>query len=265
MYLPRPRANESTVDKMPTHPACSRGYLFFLVLPALRHICWTNSDRLAPSSCPAHDGRYCRNGGFGPEQAQRIGQATGLPTPVEIDRKLYDLRRLGFANPIKMVATSPTILNLATENICGKISDLYALGFVDPMKIITNSPTILTYAIESIRNKLSDLRTLGFMVSSQPPILSYSIETIRTKLSDLRALGFADPVEMVVRFPTMLGCTIENGKLSDLRSQAVRGDHPLDPDDTCSYPRAPFSARHGWASSTGIMVLGKSLFPTWKT
>ena len=232
-------------------------------------------SRLAPAQPMTVDTaerlRHLLNCGFGPEQAQRIGQATGLPTPVEIDSKLSDLRRLGFANPIKIVATSPTILNLAIENICGKISDLRALGFVDPMKIITNSPTILTYAIESIRNKLSELRTLGFMGSvenGQQPASNPQLFNRDHSYQALRSTrGFVDPVEMVVRFPTMLGYTIENmrGKLSDLRSQAVRGDHPLDPDDTCSYPRAPFSARHAWDSSTGIMVPGKSLSPTWKT
>ena len=37
--------------------------------------------------------------------------------------------------------------------IQGKIADLRELGFVDPVKMITSSPAILNYAIANVRAK----------------------------------------------------------------------------------------------------------------
>jgi hypothetical protein len=39
-----------------------------------------------------------------------------------IRNKIADLRELGFADPVKMVTSRPTILDLAIDNISGKIA-----------------------------------------------------------------------------------------------------------------------------------------------
>ena len=47
--------------------------------------------------------------------------------------KLADLRELGFADPVKMVASFPEIAGLAIDNIRRKIADLRDLGGVAPV------------------------------------------------------------------------------------------------------------------------------------
>ena len=68
-----------------------------------------------------------------------------------IRNKIADLRELGFADPVKMITSRPTILDLAIDNICGKIADLHELGFADPVTMIASTPAILTYAIDNGR------------------------------------------------------------------------------------------------------------------
>ena len=82
-----------------------------------------------------------------------------------------------------MITSSPPILGLAIENICGKIADLRRLCFADPVKMITSLPAILGYAIHSIRGKIADLREMGFadpvkMITTNPAILGYARERL---------------------------------------------------------------------------------------
>jgi mTERF len=124
--------------------------------------------------------------------------------------KIGDLRELGFADPVKMVTSNPTILGLASDTIRGKIADLRELGFADPVKMIMSRPVILTYSIENVRGKIADLRELGFadpvkMITSFPAMLDLAITNIRGKIADLRELGFADPVKMITSNPVILG------------------------------------------------------------
>ena len=49
-----------------------------------------------------------------------------------------------------MVTSLPAILGLAIDNITGKLSDLKRLGFADPVKMVTSSPAILGYARERL-------------------------------------------------------------------------------------------------------------------
>jgi hypothetical protein len=44
-----------------------------------------------------------------------------------------------------------------------------ALGLEDSVKMITSSPAILDYAIENIQGKISDLRELGFANPANVP------------------------------------------------------------------------------------------------
>ena len=41
------------------------------------------------------------------------------------------------------------------------------LGFADPVKMIRSSPAILGLAINNIRGRVADLRELGFMIRSR--------------------------------------------------------------------------------------------------
>ena len=100
-----------------------------------------------------------------------------------IHGRMADLRRLGFADPVKMIAYFPTILGLGIDNIRGRIDDLRELGVADPVKMITSSPTILGLAMDNIRGRITDLRELGFsdpvrMVTSRPSILGYARERV---------------------------------------------------------------------------------------
>jgi hypothetical protein len=120
------------------------------------------------------------------------------------------LRELGFADPVKMITSAPSILSYAPGSIRGKIANLREFGFTDPVKMITSLPAILGYAVENIRSKIFDLRGLGFsdpvkMITSLPAILGYAISTIRGKIADLNQLGFADPVNMITSLPAIMG------------------------------------------------------------
>src|SRR4029078_4287222 len=64
--------------------------------------------------------------------------------------RIADLHDLGFADPVKMVTSSPTILGLAIDNIRGRITELRELGFSDPVKMVTSRPAILGYARERV-------------------------------------------------------------------------------------------------------------------
>jgi hypothetical protein len=88
--------------------------------------------------------------GFDREAADKIFEALDLPEPAKIDQKIADLQGLGFADPVKMITSSPAILGLAIDNIRGKIADLQGLGFADPVKMITSLPAILGYARERV-------------------------------------------------------------------------------------------------------------------
>ena len=121
--------------------------------------------------------------GFDEAGADTVFEAIDLPDSAAISLRISDLRALGFADPVKMITSSPPILGYAIDNIRGKISDLRALGFADPVKMITSSPTILGYALDNIRGKISDLRALGFadpvkMITTLPPILGYARERV---------------------------------------------------------------------------------------
>ena len=49
------------------------------------------------------------------------------------------------------------------DNIRGKIADLREVGFADPVKMIASHPSILSYSIDSIRTKIANLIELGFV------------------------------------------------------------------------------------------------------
>ena len=128
--------------------------------------------------------RCLRDCGFSRAQSNHVFEALDLPSIDNIRGKLADLRALGFADPVKMITSSPAILGYAIDNIRGKLADLRALGFADPVKMITSSPAILGYAIDNIRGKLADLRALGFAdpvktITSLPTILGYAPARVR--------------------------------------------------------------------------------------
>ena len=90
--------------------------------------------------------------GFSEAAADKIFEAVDLPPVADIDAKISALRDLGFADPVKMITSSPAILGLSVDdNIKPKISALRDLGFADPVKMITSSPAILGYAPDRLR------------------------------------------------------------------------------------------------------------------
>jgi len=69
---------------------------------------------------------------------------------VNIRGRIADLRELGCADPVKIVALNPTIVGLAFDNIRRRIADLRELGFNDPVKMVTSRPAILVYGRERV-------------------------------------------------------------------------------------------------------------------
>ena len=45
---------------------------------------------------------------------------------------------------------------MSLDSICVRIADLRQLGFADPVKMITSSPEILGFAIDNIRGKIAN-------------------------------------------------------------------------------------------------------------
>jgi hypothetical protein len=56
-----------------------------------------------------------------------------------------------------MIRVSPEILDLRIPNIRSKIAELRDLGFADPVKTISSTPSILSYAVDSIHSKIANL------------------------------------------------------------------------------------------------------------
>ena len=61
-----------------------------------------------------------------------------------------------------MVTSSPAILGYAIGSIRDKLTDLRELGFADSVKLVASQPAILGYAMGNIRGKITNLRELGF-------------------------------------------------------------------------------------------------------
>ena len=140
-------------------------------------------NRLAPSVFATHPVYLLfRQEGAGRIDIEHIFDAfAGQPPKASsIDAKLKGLRDRGFADPVKMIASSPAILGYAFENIDAKLKGLRDRGFADPVKMIVTLPAILGLAFENIDAKLKGLRDRGFadpvkMIASSPAILGYSM------------------------------------------------------------------------------------------
>lgn len=66
---------------------------------------------------------HLRRCGFSADQADKVAETIDLPSCAAIDTRLADLRALGFADPVKMITSSPAILGYSRERIllCGEV------------------------------------------------------------------------------------------------------------------------------------------------
>ena len=153
------------------------------------------------------------------------------PSLICIDAKLSGLRERGFADPVKMIASSPAILGYAFDNIDAKLSGLRERGFADPVKMITSLPAILGYAFDNIDAKLSGLRERGFadpvkMIASSPAILGYAFDNIDAKLSYARHMH-VDGRALVTKWPVILGYSLKRIHFVARVTLTVSGDIAL--------------------------------------
>ena len=88
--------------------------------------------------------------GFEDEAAVKVFDAIDLPAPGVIAQRLADLRKLGFADPVKMITSSPAILGYAIANIEGKLVYFASVG-LDVHSLVQRFPPILGYNIDRIR------------------------------------------------------------------------------------------------------------------
>ena len=110
-----------------------------------------------------------------------------------IQNKIKGLKERGFKDPVKMITTSPEVLNLGWENIDGKIKELKERGFKDPVKMITARPQVLGLGWENIDGKIKGLKERGFkdpvkMITARPQVLGLGWENIDGKLMMLKGL-----------------------------------------------------------------------------
>ncbi len=76
----------------------------------------------------------------------------------ETYKKIESLKKLGFADPVKMIVSLPAIFGLNIKSMEEKIESLKKLGFADPVKMIVSLPALLGLNIEkNIEPKLTIL------------------------------------------------------------------------------------------------------------
>ena len=132
---------------------------------------------------------------FGADQLALIEEQREHLWPVQYyQEKIEGLSDRGFANPVKMIASQPTILCYSFDNIDAKIDGLRERGFANPVKMITLLPTLLSLSFDNIDAKIDGLRERGFanpvkMITSLPAILNLSFDNINHKLRLARRLG----------------------------------------------------------------------------
>ena len=99
---------------------------------------------------------------FGADQLALIEEQREHLWPVQYyQEKIEGLSDRGFANPVKMIASQPTILCYSFDNIDAKIDGLRERGFANPVKMITSLPAILNLSFDNINHKLRLARRLG--------------------------------------------------------------------------------------------------------
>ncbi|OGG59345.1 hypothetical protein A3C89_02460 [Candidatus Kaiserbacteria bacterium RIFCSPHIGHO2_02_FULL_50_50] len=152
---------------------------------------------------------------FGGEKITRSPFPEHLWPVMSYPEKIKGLTDRGFKDPHKMIASFPSILGLALENIDAKIKGLTDRGFKNPKGIITKHSPILGFAIENIDAKISGLIARGFkdphkMIASFPPILGLAFENIDAKIKGLTDRGLKDVQEKVVLSPQILSYSFEN-------------------------------------------------------
>lgn len=116
------------------------------------------------------------------DQSQRL-----LKHYKEIDTFIERLKRLGFSQPIKLIARYPRILGSKIEE---RVKELKSLGFKDPVKIIEKFPPIAVLNIERI---IGGIKSLGFanpvdILERNPALFGFSSETLKKRLEILRKL-----------------------------------------------------------------------------
>src|SRR2546430_2330319 len=111
---------------------------------------------------------------------------------VTIQGKIADLRELGFADPVKIITSSPAILNYPTSTTRRRS------GVAAPQTTRNlTMPESCGQGVKTIHRKYAAFRECGLaapekIITRAPPILGYAIDSIRFKIAELRELGFAD-------------------------------------------------------------------------
>ena len=130
-------------------------------------------------------------------------------------RRAQHLRDLGFTEE-RIESRSRVRPSLwATEVVDEHINGLNERGFANPQKMLASSPPIFGLSFEYIDSKRNGLRERGFlnpekMLESHPRLLGYSFEYIDTKRNGLRERGFENPEKVLEFYPTIFGLSFEN-------------------------------------------------------
>ena len=98
---------------------------------------------------------------FGGEKITRSPFPEHLWPVMSYPEKIKGLTDRGFKDPHKMIASFPSILGLALENIDAKIKGLTDRGLKDVQEKVVLSPQILSYSFENIDRKMRLCRRLG--------------------------------------------------------------------------------------------------------
>ena len=144
----------------------------------------------------------------------------------EVFKKIEELKKLGFTDPVKMIISLPQIFGYNIEGIQGKIEKLKKLGFTDPVKMIISSPSILGFSIEkNIKPKLAILRkmidkyTLPYtavsLMESSPLFFSSKRDKIWVLIRILSSKLWAD-IDIMTRVSKLLGQNLESVLITNI-------------------------------------------------
>lgn len=96
--------------------------------------------------------RHLEELGFEADTIEALFDISGTLQPTEtVDEKVAGLRERGFADPVKMITSSPAILGLAIDNIDAKLAlARRASHWIDGKAFIEGWPIVLSYNLKRI-------------------------------------------------------------------------------------------------------------------
>lgn len=130
-----------------------------------------------------------------------------------MEAKLEGFNTLGFADPISLADRCPSFLTYSVERVRGRLRTLRRIGCADPIKVIEGFGYIPGYSSLSLKRQLRDLHARSFdvvrLVNAMPAVFGLSMDRIDERLRILAGIGVENPVRLFNRLPQLVDCSPE--------------------------------------------------------